>query len=340
MNGSRLEVMKHLEPAVQHALPTFLKQEEEYWQPSDFVPNLSTEEGFEQVRDLQAAARELPDDVLVVLIGDMITEEALPTYTSWIAPLDGFDKSREAKNVWGEWLRKWAAEENRHGDLLNRYLYLCGRVNMREVECTVQNLISDGGDVQTGIDPYKSFVYTSFQELATNISHRNVARLAAKAGEKALTRICNFVAADETRHARAYRYFFEKVIEADPNEAMLAFQEMMRNKIVMPAMYMRERKAELGETFEKFSKVAERLNVYTQLHYVEILEGLIEAWRVDSLTGLNDAAAKAQDYLCGLPGRYRKIIERMQARGQAAADFEIPTHHFSWLQQPAASVGT
>jgi acyl-[acyl-carrier-protein] desaturase len=27
-------------------------------------------------------------------------------------------------------------EENRHGDLLNKYLYLSGRVNMREVEMT------------------------------------------------------------------------------------------------------------------------------------------------------------------------------------------------------------
>jgi hypothetical protein len=36
-------------------------------------------------------------------------------------------------------------EENRQiGDLLNKYLYLSGRVNMREVEMTTQHLISDG----------------------------------------------------------------------------------------------------------------------------------------------------------------------------------------------------
>jgi acyl-[acyl-carrier-protein] desaturase len=64
--------------------------------------------------------------------------------------------------------RQWTSEENRHGDLLNKYLYLSGRVNMREVEMTTQHLISDGFDIGTGRDP-KNFVYTSFQELATYV---------------------------------------------------------------------------------------------------------------------------------------------------------------------------
>jgi acyl-[acyl-carrier-protein] desaturase len=335
VDARRLEVMEHLEPSVQEVLPEYLKSEEEYWQPSDMLPDLNSEEGFEQVRELQATARALPDDVLVVLIGDMITEEALPTYTSWIASLDGVDHGGAPRNVWGDWLRRWAGEENRHGDALNRYLFLSGRVNMREVECTVQNLISDGGDVQTGSDPYKAFVYTSFQEIATNISHRNVGRLASRAGEAALARLCSFIASDEARHARAYKHFFAKVLEVDPNEAMLAFQEMMKTKIVMPAMYMRERGMEMGETFDRFAKVAERINVYTQENYIEILESLIKSWKIESVPNLSGAAAKAQDYLCNLPERYRKIMERMQARhGQVIDD---TPYSFSWLQMPEPS---
>ena len=30
------------------------------------------------------------------------------------------------------------AEENRHGDLMNKYSYLSGRVNMKAVEVTIQ----------------------------------------------------------------------------------------------------------------------------------------------------------------------------------------------------------
>jgi len=177
-------------------------------------------------------------------------------------------------------------------------------------------------------------VYTSFQELATNISHRNVGRLAAKAGETALSKLCGFIASDETRHARAYKHFFEKVLEVDPAEAMLAFQEMMKTKIIMPAMYMRERGLEMGETFDRFAKVAERINVYTQAHYIEILESLIQSWRIETVPNLTDAAAKAQDYLCGLPERYRKILERVQARGIAP---DITPYTFSWLQMPEPS---
>jgi hypothetical protein len=42
------------------------------------------------------------------------------------------------------------------------------------------------------------------------------------------------------RHAKAYKYFIEKIFEVDPNEAMLAFEDMMRKKIVMPAHFLRE----------------------------------------------------------------------------------------------------
>jgi acyl-[acyl-carrier-protein] desaturase len=63
------------------------------------------------------------------------------------------------RNGWSKWIRQWTSEENRHGDLLNKYLYLSGRVNMREVEMTTQHLISDGFDIGTGRDPKKFRVY-------------------------------------------------------------------------------------------------------------------------------------------------------------------------------------
>ena len=335
MNPSRIEVMNSLEGFVRDASPSLLKAEDDYWQPMDFSPDMSKEEGFEAIRALQTEARELPDEVMTVLIGDMVTEEALPSYSSWIAQLEGFDRSGEPKNSWGDWLRRWTAEENRHGDLLNRWLYLCGRVNMREIEVTVQNLLSDGGDVQTGTDPYRAFVYTSFQEIATNYSHRNVAALAKRAGSESLARLCRFIAGDEARHARAYKLFYSKVLELDTNEALLALHDMIRRNIMMPAMNMRERGAEVGDTFKQFAAVAERTGVYTRWDYVEILEGLLEHWDIKNLKGLSPEAEKAQDYLGNICARYRKIMER---QGDKVIDHT--PYEFSWLLPNTASASS
>ena len=49
--------------------------------------------------------------------------------------VDGIEQD-EGGNGWAKWIRAWTGEENRHGDLLSKYLYLCGRVNMREMEIT------------------------------------------------------------------------------------------------------------------------------------------------------------------------------------------------------------
>jgi acyl-[acyl-carrier-protein] desaturase len=58
----------------------------------------------------------------------MITEEALPTYMAMLNTLDGVrDETGAAPTPWAQWTRLWTAEENRHGDLMNKYIYLTGR---------------------------------------------------------------------------------------------------------------------------------------------------------------------------------------------------------------------
>lgn len=326
--------MRHIEPFVADNLGSLLRDPEKNWQPADYSPDLSTEEGFAEVRALQEECHAMPDDAMVVLVGDMITEEALPTYASWISTLDGVGVMGEPKTAWGAWNRGWCAEENRHGDILNRYLYLSGRINMREVETTVQHLISDGGDTQTENDPYKTFVYTSFQEIATRISHLNVGKIARSVGAERLHALSAKVAGDEQRHARAYKQFISLIMEIDTSEAVMAFYDMMKRKITMPAMYMRERGKEVGSTFEKFEIVATRSKVYTPWDYIDIVENLVTDWGIEQLSALTPAANKAQDYLCSLPGRYRKIVERMKK-----PDNESAVCTFSWIL-PSQLTGT
>lgn len=310
---SRREVMEHLEPFVEESMKTLLRPIEDLWQPSDFLPDFALESGRDDFIALQEEAKALPEDVVSVLVGDTVTEEALPTYANWLACLEGVSESGAApSSPWSVWNRAWCAEENRHGDVLSRYLLLSGRVNMREVDVVINNLIYDGMDIQTGRDPYRFFVYTSFQELATNRSHRNVGNLAKASGAEALFKMSGVIAGDEGLHARAYRTFVDKFLEVDTDEAVLAIADMFRKQIKMPAMNLRESGAESGSTFKVFEAVAQRMGVYTGQDYLEIMESLVKAWNISDLNGLGPEAEKAQEFICKLPGRYRKLLSRVR----------------------------
>ena len=198
---SRIEVLKHLEKDIQNAVAVYLKPIDDIWQPSDLLPDASSESFYEDVKELQQSAKGLSNDLLTVLIGDTITEEALPTYESGLLSLNDITEDREGG--WNQWIRAWTAEENRHGDALNKYLYLSGRVNMQQMEISTQYLLADGFDIGTSRDPYRNFIYTSFQELATNLSHRRVAQFAKESGDSLLAKLCGNVASDEARHANA-----------------------------------------------------------------------------------------------------------------------------------------
>ena len=318
---SRKEVMTYLEPFMEGEMATYLRPVEELWQPSDFLPDASKETFFADVKELQQNAKELPYDVLAVLIGDTITEEALPTYESWLMMVD--DVSRNEQGGWMKFLRAWTAEENRHGDLLNKYLYLSGRVDMRAMEISTQYLIHDGFDIQTYNDPYRTFVYTSFQELATNVSHRRVAGLAKQAGDKLMAKMCGVIAADEARHAKAYISLIKKAFEVDANQVMLAFEDMMKKKIVMPAHFLREIGLQVGQTFGHFTDAAQRTGVYTATDYVDIMKELLVEWQIESMRDLNEAGEKARDYVMALPDRLMRVAERMKSPG---LDYK-----FSWI---------
>ncbi len=309
LQNIRKEVMKTLEKNIDTFVDKFLIPAEKIWQPTDFLPNSQKDTFIDEIKEIQELSKDLSDDFWVVLVGDTITEEALPTYESWLLDIDGI--SQQPDNGWAKWIRSWTAEENRHGDTLNKYLYLSGRVNMREVEITTQHLISDGFDIGTASDPYKNFVYTSFQELATYISHNNVAKIARKKGHKALAKMSKIIAGDEMRHHVAYTEFVRQIFAIDPSEMMLAFQHMMKHKIVMPALHLRESFCQKGTLFTDFSTVAQRAGVYTGFDYIDILRKLNAAWEIEKITGLTAEAEKARDYLLKLPDRMYRITERI-----------------------------
>lgn len=307
------EVVSQLNDLVSITVDTALMNPDKCWQPTDFLPDMTQPDALDQVRLLRERAEGIPDTIITSLVGNMITEEALPSYQTYFNMLEGVneDNSLVSQKGWVRWTRAWTAEENRHGDLLNKYLYLSGRADMRKIEQTIHRLIYNGFDPRSENDPYQAIIYTSFQERATKISHVNTGKLADKAGDTVLGRICKQIAGDEARHEKAYKSFMSRIFEIDPNGAMLAFEKMMRKQIVMPAVLM-GKDGPNPTIFDQFSAITQKIGVYTGWDYARIIEHLVSLWNVETVTGLSDVAAKAQDYLAGLSARYMRLADRMK----------------------------
>ncbi len=128
------------------------------------------------------------------------------------------------------------------------------------------------------------------QERATKISHGHTAFQAKEYGDELLGKICGAVASDESRHEIAYTKIVDELFRLDPSGATLAFADMMRKQIVMPAHLMDDNEhgvANPGRNlFADFSTVAERTGTYTAQDYASIMEHLIQRWDVPNRTGL------------------------------------------------------
>jgi acyl-[acyl-carrier-protein] desaturase len=307
------EVISQLDDFVTETVKTTLMDPDDCWQPTDFLPDMTHPDALDQVKLLRERAAEIPDTIITSLVGNMITEEALPSYQTYFNMLAGINEegSLTSERGWVQWTKAWTAEENRHGDLLNKYLYLSGRADMRKVEQTIHRLIYNGFDPRSEKDPYQAIIYTSFQERATKISHVNTGKLADKAGDLVLGKICKQIAGDEARHEKAYKSFMTEIFEIDPSGAMLAFEKMMRKQIVMPAVLMGEG-GNNPSIFDQFSAITQKVGIYTGWDYARIIDHLVKLWKVETVTGLTDVAAKAQEYLAGLSARYMRLADRMK----------------------------
>ncbi|KAG2448027.1 hypothetical protein HYH02_007054 [Chlamydomonas schloesseri] len=337
------DVMRSMSGWAASELPKYLKDTGKHWQPSDLLPDSASPDFLDQVHALRTAAGNLPNEYLVVLVGDMITEEALPSYMNMLNTLDEVrDETGAADTPWASWTREWTAEENRHGDLLNKYLYLTGRVDMRAIEGTIQRLIGSGLDPKLENNPYLCFVYTSFQERATRISHGNTARLATYHGDAALGKLCGLVAGDEARHEQAYSAIVSEILRRDPDGAVLAFADMMKKGIVMPAHFVDDgwhsaANADPGNgkpanLFGDYAAVADSIGVYTTHDYANIVDVLVKRWDIEHVAVRSGEAAEAQAFLMKHSERIRRLADitterrlrdRKRGKNKSAA--------FSWI---------
>ena len=197
-------------------------------------------------------------------------------------------------------------------------------------------MIEHGFNPQVGEDPYAFLVYTSFQEAATQVSHRNTATLTRRQGAIDLAKLNAKIAGDEGRHKRLYVDVMSEVFRQDPEGGIMALRHMLGRSIVMPAARMTDGEpfpqgASQSERFTQFADVAQSLGVYTTADYLAIMNELRSTWDIDNLSVLG-SAAKAQDQI----GKIAYITERRAEQTIEEAKIRARKHTFPWLNANTA----
>ncbi len=254
------------------------------WFPHDYVP-------WEEARSFQnepwdPADSRLSDIAKTALELNLLTEDNLPYYHLAIWETFG------GEGPWGEWVRRWTAEEGRHSIAMRDFLTVTRGVDPVALERARMDHVSRGyypGGVFTPLD---GLVYVTLQELATRISHRNTGAITEDpAAEKLMARI----AVDENLHYVFYRDLTAAALEADPSATVCAMARQVTG-FTMPGL-------ELPGFREKAIRMAKAGIYDLRIHHSQVLVPVIlKQWGLESIEGLDDAAEQARnDIMAFLP---------------------------------------
>jgi acyl-[acyl-carrier-protein] desaturase len=267
------------------------------WFPHELVPwELGRRIVPGKTPDVEGPA--LPDGVASALFVNLLTEDNLPHYFHAIAEATGQDSAL------GEWSRRWAAEEQRHGIVLRDWISVTRKLDLVALERARMRHVSAGFDPgirgQTLTD---GLVYLALQELATRISHWNTGRFLDEVGAAVMKR----VAADENLHFLFYRDLATAALMADPSGTIQAIDRQV-TKFQMPGAGM--------EGFATHAIAIAAAGIYNfRVHCEQVLLPVVVThWRLESLEGLNTEGERARDHLVSWIARMRRIADRMEAQ--------------------------
>ena len=132
------------------------------WFPHAYIPFTAAED-FPEGYEWSAEDATIPEAIRSALFVNVLTEDNLPYYFRDIERMFGRD------GAWGEWVRRWTAEEGRHGLVINAYLMATRSIDPVELERGRMAQVQSG-EVPEPPTLAEGLAYVSLQELATRIS--------------------------------------------------------------------------------------------------------------------------------------------------------------------------
>src|SRR5215475_2821578 len=119
-------MLAELEPTAVTLLERHLNTAKE-WFPHELVP-WSRGRDYVEGETFDSDASTLSEGARSALFLNTLTEDNLPHYYRTISSKFGED------SVWGEWNRRWTAEEGRHSIVIRDYLAVTRAIDMRDLE--------------------------------------------------------------------------------------------------------------------------------------------------------------------------------------------------------------
>ena len=287
--------LAELEPVAAGLLDRHLAQAKE-WFPHQLVP-YSRGRDFEPDYEWSPADTHLSDDVRSSLYINLLTEDNLPYYFRTIERMFGRD------SAWGEWSRRWTAEEGRHSIVIRDYLTVTRALDPVALEHARMAQVSCG-QVPEPATPQDGIVYVALQELATRISHHNTGKVI---DDPVGYEIMKRVASDENRHHLFYRDLCTAALGIDPSGMVAAIEKQVR-EFEMPGTGIVD--------FDAHARAIARAGIYDfKIHHDQILlPVVVRHWGIENLTGLSEAGEQARDALLTRIRRIGKAGERLARR--------------------------
>jgi len=296
---TEVRLLADLEPSVEIFYERHLRQTKE-WHPHTLVP---WSRGEDYPADYQWSPEEtgLSEEARSALFVNVLTEDNLPYYFRDIERIFGRD------GAWGHWVRRWTAEEGRHGQVIHDYLAVTRAVDPVSLERARMAQVQ-GGRSPEPPNVLEGLAYVTLQELATRISHFNTGQHIADSAGKAIMRRVSF---DENLHFLFYRDVMGAALEIEPSAAVVAIANQVKG-FAMPGVGITD--------FDIHARTIAEAGIYDlAIHHDQILRPvLVRDWQLPSLTGLSGVAEAARERLMKLIDRIgrvgRLMIERRVER--------------------------
>lgn len=278
-------LLAEIEPAVARLLERHIAVAKE-WFPHEYIP-------YSKGRDYDKEPW-TPDQPRLTGVAqtafevNLLTEDNLPSYHRVIDAM-----FRKGDGAWKEWVNRWTAEEGRHAIVIRDYLVVTRNIDPIALERGRMQTMLLGYDHPTGV--VAGLAYTSFQELATRVSHQNTGKYSS---DPVADRIMTRVAQDENLHMVFYRGALEAILDADPSAAIKAITQEVLD-FQMP-----------GHGITGFIRKAAQMadaGIYDlRIHHDDILWPLLRYWRIFERSDLDAEAEHARE-------RLARFLEKLDA---------------------------